>query len=156
MAVSIPVSVSRNFSVKATPAEVHKLLADVPESVSHFPKVDNLVDLGDGKYRWEMQKLGTSQVSLQIVYACKYVSNPQEGTITWTPVAGVGNGLIKGQWKIKAKDGGGTSIDFSTSGEITLPLPKLLGGIAKPIVANEFSGLVDTYIKNLVKTLGAA
>jgi carbon monoxide dehydrogenase subunit G len=156
MAVSIPISITRKFSVQATPAEVHRLLANVPESVSHFPKVENLVDLGDGKFRWEMQKLGTSQVSLQIIYACEYVSKPAEGSISWTPVAGVGNGQIRGQWKIRARDGGGTHVDFATTGELTLPLPKLLAGIAKPVVAGEFSGLVDSYIRNLTKTLGPA
>jgi carbon monoxide dehydrogenase subunit G len=69
MAVSIPIELGYEFSVKAPFKDVFAVLSDVPTSVSHFPKVDKLVDMGDGVYRWEMQKIGIASASLQTIYA---------------------------------------------------------------------------------------
>src|SRR5690242_503627 len=100
MSVSVPIELGYEFEVRAGFDEVFALLSDVPRSVSHFPKVDKLTDLGDGVYKWEMQKVGTAQVHLQTVYASKYASDKGKGTVTWTPVKGIGNALVGGSWKI--------------------------------------------------------
>ena len=155
MAIAVPINISRRFMVKASVAEAFKLLADVPESVSHFPKVHHLEDLGEGRYRWEMERVGTDKIGIQVIYACKYIPNPGNSTVIWTPVAGVGNGQMSGRWSIRQTEGV-TEIELQTAGEISLPIPKLMAALAKPIVASEFAGLVDTYIKNLTHTLGKA
>ena len=100
MTVSVDIDLGYEFAVKAPFKEVFDVLSDVPVSVSHFPKVDKLVDMGDGVYRWEMAKVGTAQVNIQTVYASKYVSDRKKGTVVWTPVKGVGNALVGGSWKI--------------------------------------------------------
>jgi carbon monoxide dehydrogenase subunit G len=153
MAITVPVELGYEFSVKAPVKEVFDLLSDVPASVSHFPKVDKLTDLGDGVYRWEMAKVGTAQVNIQTVYASKYVSDRKKGTVTWTPVQGEGNALVAGHWKIKpgAK---GTDIELALSGEVTVALPALMKMVVVPVVQGEFEKLVDKYVANLVKKFG--
>jgi hypothetical protein len=64
---------------RAKAAEVFAVLADVPRSVSHFPKVHQLKDLGDGVYQWDMEKVGTEHINIHTVYASKYVSNKAKG-----------------------------------------------------------------------------
>ena len=86
MAVTVNIDLGYEFQVKAKAAEVFLVLSDVPTSVSHFPKVDKLTDLGDGVYQWEMEKVGTAQVNIQTVYASRYVSSKSKGTVVWTPV----------------------------------------------------------------------
>ena len=86
MAVTVNIDLGYEFEVKAKAAEVFEVLSDVPTSVSHFPKVDKLTDMGDGVYKWEMEKVGTAQVNIQTVYASKYTSNKAKGTVVWTPV----------------------------------------------------------------------
>jgi len=81
MTVTVSIDLGYEFAVKAPFKEVFDLLSDVPTSVSHFPKVDKLVDLGDGVYRWEMAKVGRAQVNIQTVYASKYVSDRKKGTV---------------------------------------------------------------------------
>ena len=98
MAVIVPFDLSYEFEVKASAAEVFAVLADVPTSASHFPKVDKLVDLGGNSYRWELQKVGTAQVHIQTIYASTYVADRKKHTVTWTPVEGVGNAQIGGSW----------------------------------------------------------
>ena len=151
MAIKIEVKLNRDFGVNCSYDKVFQLLADVPLSVSHFPKVDKLVDIGDNSFRWEMAKTGVGKYSIQTVYACKYEASKEDGLIKWTPVSGVGNGNVEGQWNISG-DENFCNIKFSTTALLSLPLPRLAKAVVVPVVRREFNGMVDQYIKNLQKT----
>jgi carbon monoxide dehydrogenase subunit G len=153
MAVSVDIELGYEFTVKAAYKDVFDLLSDVPKSVSHFPKVDQLVDLGGGVYRWEMEKVGTAQVNIQTVYASKYVSDRKKGSVVWTPVKGEGNALVGGSWKI-AEAKKGTSLELKISGTVEVPLPGLMKVVVVPVVKGEFEKLVEKYIDNLIKKFG--
>lgn len=157
MAITVKIDLGYEFNVKAKAAEVFELLSDVPTSVSHFPKVDQLVDLGGNSYRWEMEKVGTAQVNIQTVYACKYVSKwdaaKGQGTVKWTPVKGVGNALVSGSWDISDQKKH-TAIALTIQGDIEVPLPGLMKMVVVPVVEGEFEKLVEKYIANLIKRFG--
>ena len=153
MTVSVDIELGYEFAVKAPFEEVFALLADVPLSASHFPQVDRLVDLGHGAYRWELQRVGTPQVGIQTVYACKYVSDAKKGTVTWTPVKGVGNAQLRGSWKITGRKGR-TRVVFRARGTIGVAMPALMRAIVVPVVEAEFERLVEKYIDNLIETFG--
>lgn len=153
MAISVNIDLGYEFSVKAAHKEVFDLLSDVPASVSHFPKVKQLVELGDGVYRWEMEKVGTAQIGIQTVYASRYVSDRRKGTVIWTPVEGEGNALVGGSWTISAGKPG-TDLVFKVKGTVTLPFPGLMKMVVVPLVQSEFEKLVETYIDNLIKRFG--
>lgn len=153
MAVTVPFDLAYEFEVKAKAADVFKVLADVPLSASHFPKVDRLVDLGGNAYRWELQKVGTAQVNIQTVYASKYVADKKKGTIVWTPVKGEGNGLVSGSWTITDKKKS-THVVLKIQGELTVPLPALMKMIVVPVVTSENEKLVEKYIDNLIERFG--
>ena len=154
MAISVGIDLGYEFAVKAPFDEVFGVLSDVPESVSHFPKVDKLTDLGDGVYKWEMQKVGTSQVNIQTVYASKYANDKAKGTVKWTPVKGVGNALVGGSWKITGGKGKATQCVLKIDGTVDVPLPGLMKMVVEPVVASEFEKLVEKYIANLCKRFG--
>ena len=151
MAFTASVEIRKQFDVSCPFDHVFDLLANVPKSVSHFPDVEQLVDLGDNTFRWEMKKIGIDRFFIQTIYACKYVDNKKEGTIKWTPVKGEGNGVVKGDWVIKALDEKRTHIELCTDGILEIPLPRLVKFVVAPVVAREFEKMVDTYIKNLYK-----
>ena len=157
MAITVKIDLGYEFNVKAKAAEVFELLSDVPTSVSHFPKVDQLVDLGGNSYRWEMEKVGTAQVNIQTVYACKYVSkwDAAKGvdTVKWTPVKGVGNALVSGSWDISDQKKH-TAVALAIQGDIEVPLPGLMKMVVVPVVEGEFEKLVEKYIANLIKRFG--
>jgi carbon monoxide dehydrogenase subunit G len=153
MAVSVDIDLGYEFTVKAPFDEVFDVLSDVPTSVSHFPKVEQLVDMGKGVYRWEMEKVGTAQVNIQTVYASQYVSDRKKGSVVWTPVKGVGNAQVGGSWSI-AKAKKGTALTLKTQGTVEVPLPGLMKMVVVPVVKNEFEGLVEKYIDNLIKRFG--
>lgn len=154
MAITVPVDLGYEFEVRAKADAVFALLSDVPASVAHFPKVEKLTDLGDGVYKWEMQKVGTAQVNIQTVYASKYVADRAKGTVKWTPVKGVGNAQVSGSWKITDNKGKSTKCVLKIDGTVDVPLPGLMKMVVEPVVAGEFEKLVDKYIDNLVKAFG--
>jgi carbon monoxide dehydrogenase subunit G len=153
MAITVAIDLGFEFDVKAKADEVFDVLSDVPTSASHFPKVDALVDLGGGRYRWEMEKIGVGSVQLQTIYASKYVSNRVNGSVVWTPVAGEGNALVSGSWQIK---GGkkSTNLVLQIQGKLDLPLPGLMKMVVAPLVESEFEKMVEQYIANLTQRFG--
>ncbi len=153
MTVNVAIKLGYEFEVKAPFKEVFDVLSDVPTSVSHFPKVHQLVDQGGGVYRWEMEKVGTAQVNIQTIYASKYVSNKAKGTVVWTPVEGVGNALVGGSWKI-TDNKKSTGLVLKIEGDVSVPLPGLMKMVVQPVVKGEFEGLVEKYIQNLIKRFG--
>lgn len=153
MTVNVAIDLGYEFTVKADVKTVFDLLSDVPKSVSHFPKVKKLTDLGDSSYRWEMQKVGAGQASLQTVYASHYVADRAKGSVVWTPVEGEGNALIGGSWKIK-KAKIGTAIAFKVDGTVMVPVPGLMKMVVAPVVQSEFESLVEKYIDALIKVFG--
>lgn len=152
MAFTVDISIDRKLKVKCPYAFVFDTLADVPYSAGHFPKVDELVDLGNECYRWEMEKIGLDRYYIQTVYACEYTWDKEEGWIRWAPVDGVGNGRVEGQWDLKDVGGTHTQARLQTTGALTLPFPRLAKVIVAPLVEREFTGLVDEYIENLKQT----
>jgi carbon monoxide dehydrogenase subunit G len=153
MAIKVNIDLGYEFAVKANFQTVFDTLSDVPKSAGFFPKVDQLVDLGDGVFRWEMAKIGLTQVNLQTIYASRYVSNKVKGSVIWTPVAGEGNALVSGSWKIVDKKKS-THLELNIQGELTLPLPGLMKMVMTPVVEGEFEKMTEQYIDNLTKHFG--
>lgn len=153
MAITVPIELGYEFEVKASAKEVFDVLSDVPTSVSHFPKVHQLVDLGDGVYRWEMEKVGTAQVNIQTIYACKYVSNRAKGSVVWTPVKGEGNAQVSGSWAI-TDNKKSTGVVLKIDAQVTVGLPALMKMVVAPVVEGEFEKLIEKYVDNLIKRFG--
>ena len=153
MAITVPFDLAYELEVKSPYATVFDLLSDVPTSASFFPKVARLVDMGEGAYRWEMDKVGTAQINIQTIYASKYVADRKKGTIIWTPVKGVGNGQIGGSWTLTDKKKS-TKLELSLKGDLTVPLPSLMKAVVAPFVVSENEKLVEKYLDNLIKRFG--
>lgn len=153
MAITVAIDLGFEFDVKAPMKDVFQVLAHVPDSASHYPQVDRLVDLGDGAYRWEMEKISVGSVDLQTVYACRYVANKAKGTVVWTPVTGQGNAVVSGSWKVTDKKKF-TRLVLQVEAELTLPLPALMKMVVAPLVEAEFESLTEQYIANLIQRFG--
>jgi carbon monoxide dehydrogenase subunit G len=148
MTVKVTIDLNRKLTVAADINTVFSLLSDVPASAEHFPKVHAITALSDNSFRWDMEKVGLGTHSIQTSYACLYIADSDAKTITWTPIKGEGNGIVSGKWEL-TEVATGTNISFKTKAELTLPLPGLLKLAISPLVKFEFSGMVDTYLRNL-------
>lgn len=153
MTIHVSINLGYEFAVKASAQTVFDLLSDVPASASHFPRVHKLVDLGSGVYRWEMEDMGLGPVSLQTVYASRYVADRSLGRVTWTPVDGEGNARVSGNWVVAPKKAS-TLITLRIVSDMILPLPSLMKGVVTPVVESEFEKLVEQYIDRLALAFG--
>lgn len=153
MAITVPFDLGYEFEVKSKLADVFALLSDVPASAAHFPKVAKLVDLGDQTYRWEMEKVGVGQMSIQTVYAARYVRDKKKGSIVWSPVPDEGNAQISGSWTLTANKQS-TKVALAIRGELTLPMPALMKKLIAPLVIAENEKLIEKYIDNLIAQFG--
>lgn len=159
--MKVEVSHTACFEVPADVETVFKLLADVPRSVQQFPNVDALVPLGDNRFRWEMAPIAVLNFSHQVVYACEYVSDGDELGLAWTPVEDVGNSRIAGRWRFerqagrRTKSSAGARVNFETSGQLDVPVPRLLRSAAAPLVEKQFRSLINRYHDNLKQALSA-
>ncbi len=153
MSMTVALNLGYEFDVKATAQEVYAVLADVPTSAGFYPHVEKLVDLGKGVYRWDMEKIGVGQISLQTVYASKYVGNKTKGTVVWSPVEGIGNAKVSGRWTIKAGKRS-THIVLTIEAELSMALPALMKAVVEPAVHAEFEKMTEQYIDNLIARFG--
>ncbi len=148
MTVKIAIDLNRKFIVNADINTIFSLISDVPASVAHFPKVQALTPLADNAFRWEMEEISSGGHSIQTIYACQYTTDSDAKTVVWTPIKGEGNGVVSGKWKLTEVPTG-THVSFTTKVELTMPFPRLLKLVVSPIVKLEFTGLVETYLRNL-------
>ena len=95
--------------------------------------------------------MGAAGISHQVCYACTYESDPRALTVVWSPVEGVGNGVIQGRWELSAA-GSGTLINFENTGLLKIPIPRLLKSAGVPFVKAAFARQIETYIENLCRT----
>ncbi|MCF8292157.1 MAG: SRPBCC family protein [Chlorobium sp.] len=152
MAFTVDINLQRDLETSCSTMVVFSLLADVPRSAAHFPGVDRLVDLGGNAYRWEMEKIGIGGYTLQqTIYACQYLDDASAGRVFWTPIEGVGNAGVEGEWIVAPKEEG-TTVRLNTRGRLTVDFPSFLQFVLSPLVQMEFTGMVDRYIENLGKT----
>lgn len=155
MSFTVAINIQKEFDTSCAPDNVYELLANVPRSASHFPKVDKLVDLGDNTYRWEMEKIGIGSYTLQqTIYASHYKADAVTRKINWTPVQGVGNAIVEGEWTIIPLEGK-TKVNLITKGNLTVDFPSFLEFIISPLVVMEFTGMIERYLTNLQETFSS-
>ena len=148
--MQIRVETRRRREIGAAPDQVFALLADVPDSVAHFPDVLELVS-EQGGYTWHMKPERIGPVRVQTIYACRYRIDRERRSVLWEPIAGIGNALVRGAWEIAPADPG-TRLTLRTEFDLELDVPRLLRGAAQPIVQSKLERLLDTYLDNLVRT----
>ncbi len=153
MAITVEIELEYELNVNASAAQAFELLSDLPTCAKQYPKVERLVDLGGGAYRWEMDKIGVGSANIQTIYASKYVSDKAKGTVVWTPVKGEGNADVSGSWKITAGKKS-TALALEVKGVLTVPLPGLMKMMVVPVVKLAFEKMTDEYVDNLAKLLG--
>jgi len=140
----------RAIDVRATPAQVYAVVADVPDSVAHFPDVESLV-LEGGAYRWTLKKAGVGRLSMQLVYACRYRTDEDALTVSWAADSTVGNAEVSGRWTIDAR-GTGTRLTLHNDLVLRANAPRLLRKAAEPVFVRENQRLMGIYMDHLKKT----
>lgn len=149
------IEINRRFQTDAAFDAVWALLSDTPRCIAHYPKLQRLVPLGESRYRWELTPIGAKGFSHQVVYAADYRQQRETGRVEWTPVPRIGNAQIRGHWQLEDQ-GGTTAVTLHTTGEVEIPVPLLLRGLAKPFVKQEFDRHIERFVGSIQRELEAA
>lgn len=150
---SVDVSIQHTMKTNAKFETVWALLADTPATLAYYPKLDQLVDLGDNCWRWELQAVGIKGISHQLIYSVRYGFDPDAGVISWMPLdAPDDNARVQGEFKI-TKQGQAIEIILSTDACLKVPAPQLLAGAIKPLVEREFKQQIRDFTANVENAL---
>lgn len=151
--MDLSTTTDQTFTVPASPDAAFRLVADVPDSVAHFPGLEDLEPAGPATWRWRLDKVGTGRLSLQTVYTCRYAPDPDRRTVIWDAVmTGEENARVTGSWTIDA-NGTGARLRLVNTLALSLPVPALMRRPAEALVRTENTRLVKQYIENLTRTL---
>ena len=152
MAFKVELEMNESIVFKCDYDKAFDLFMDAGKMSTFNPSQESYEDLGDNKYKYTMKKAGVSKYSMQLIYACQYEFDKENGIIKWTPIKGVGNGISSGDIKVKKTDGG-VAVDFYTKLIIEVPFSKLAKAIITPFVKKEFKDNVATINNNLKNAL---
>ena len=130
-----------------------ELVADVPLSAGHFPGLQQLDDLGEGVYRWNMRSFEVSKVNYQVQYTARYVSDPGPRTVVWNTVGADSNTRADGSWLVTA-DGEGAQLRFENRLVIRLAIPRLLARPAEKVVLTIMERQHETYLTRIAERMG--
>jgi carbon monoxide dehydrogenase subunit G len=148
MAFTMKLDLTREIKVNSDYDTAFEIFSNVAKMGSFFPKVEKLEDIGDGAWKWTLEEAGISKYNLQVVYAAKYNFDKENGKVTWSPVEGIGNAKNWGDVDIR-REGDKTAIRFHTDVELEIPFPSIVGSVIKPFVKSQFSGMLETFQKNV-------
>lgn len=148
----ITLDVHHQFEVETPYENVYSLLSDIPASASHFPNLQQIIQLDELSFRWELNPVGPAPYTTQPVFACMYTFTPEEGKIEWAPIRDVGNVALSGYWKIEDHHGR-CKVQLWMKGDLDVPIPSLMKFVAKPLITEEFKNYIRQYVENIHKTL---
>lgn len=156
MATIIPVKIDRYFDVAASPEEMFELITNVRRSASHFPDIQELVQLDDQTWRWEMQPVSYAGVAMQPKYVLRYSWDADRLHMRWDPVPQDDHFVVvEGHWQLQPR-GTGTNAYFLLDMQFDLPVPQMIAGMAKQLLTAELGKGVDQYVAAMTRTLGPA
>jgi carbon monoxide dehydrogenase subunit G len=152
MPVNVEVKYEKSFKVSCTAKSAFDLLSDVASNSTLFPKLEKIVNLGQGVWRWEMAPIGAGGISHHVKYTVKY-SHDGRTKIDWKPFPDQGNAHVSGSWLIKEDSAQGCTIVFRSSGDFEMPVPRLMKGLAENIMRSEFESQINSFLDQVKSKL---
>ena len=149
MSMKIKAAIKRSENVSTEGDKVYELLKPVEASPRFFPRVNRIQHLGDDRYHWWLEPMGTQKYQHRVEYVSQWEFDDAQRTIRWRPLD-MGNARISGVWSIEPKTQA-TRIALEIKAELKLDLPRWMQMVAEPIVQTEFQKLLNTYFDNVVQ-----
>lgn len=150
MSIKIKAAIKRCEQVTAQGEAVYQLLKPIEASHRFFPRVHRIDSLGEDRYHWWLEPMGTHKFQHRVEYASQWEFDDQQRTIRWRPLEQNGNARIAGVWSIEPA-AQSTRLALEIKAELKLDLPRWMQLVAEPIVQTEFQKLLNTYFDNVVQ-----
>jgi len=130
-----------------------RLLSDIPFTATCFPKVEELIDLGNNTYQWDLEPQGPPPYSVQTIYACRYRYNTPD-KISWEPIPEIGNAFFGGSWTLSPLHNR-CKAQFILNGEMDFPIPEFAEIMAKPLIRSLFNTLLNDFLDALQQRIAS-
>ena len=150
MTIKIKTKIQRSESVPADAGAVYALLKPVESSDRFFPRVKRIEPLGNQRFHWILEPMGTQKYQHQVQYASQWEYDDAAMTIRWRPLEDRGNARISGVWAIESGNSN-SRLALEIKAELLLDLPRWMQMVAEPIVQTEFQKLLNQYFDNVVR-----
>lgn len=129
-------------------------LADIPVTLSYFPKLKPLVALDSQRYQWEFERMGMGGIHHDLLFATEFSIDEGSGLIRFAALRGVGNGTLSGLFTT-IEDDKGTHCALEVEGVLKgFKVPRLLHLPAKPVIRKQFDAMVSQFVANVMTAYG--
>ena len=148
MAIKLAIDLNNAATMPISYEAAVPRLHPIKSVIELFPNLVSLEEKTPGRFYWRLKPIGPSGFEQKVTFATDITLDLKTGFIQVRPVAGEGNAIINGDWRM-VKQGDKTQVQMHTWGELNLALPFFLKTPAKPIVVYEFKNMLDKFIRNL-------
>ncbi len=131
----------------------YHFLSDIPQTATCFPNVEDLIDLGNNCFQWDLEPQGPPPYSVQTIYACRYEFN-KPGSIQWTPLTDIGNAFFSGSWSLTPQSNR-CKANFLLNGEMDFLIPEFAEIMAKPLIRSLFNSLLNDFLDALQQRIAS-
>lgn len=154
--MKVPLRIERGLTVAVPFSQALSLLDDLETTIRRFPKLKRLRPVGDQRYVWEMDTIGSrmAKIAHNVSYGAAYTVDRERGHLDWQPIPGEGNALIAGSLRLAAVDAGQSRLSFRVEGELKeVPVPLMYRLVAPPFIQGKFTSLVDRFLEQTAQSL---
>ncbi|MCB9778615.1 MAG: SRPBCC family protein [Alphaproteobacteria bacterium] len=150
--VEAQLSLSHLVQAPCAPDVAWALVSDVPRSVSHFPGLDGLDDLGGLRYRWRLARFEVGPVHFDASYTAQYHLDPAARVVRWETVQRE-NLAAAGSWTVLPL-GAGCQLAFQTRLDLSVPCPRVFRPAVQRAIPVISGKQMKTYAERIAATLG--
>ncbi len=147
--MKVPLNIERSLVIDVPQADALALLDDLEATIKRFPKLKRLRKLGEQRYLWEMDTIGSrmAKIAHNVSYGADYTVDRAAGVLRWEPLPCEGNAAIGGRFELMAEGEGRTRVRFQVRGELhDVPVPLMYRLVAPPFIQGKFTSLVDRFL----------
>jgi hypothetical protein len=129
-------------------------LADIPVTLSYFPKLKPLIALDSQQYKWEFKRMGMGGIHHDLLFATEFSVDKGSGLIRFVALRGIGNATLSGLFT-STEDNKGTHCALEVKGVLKgFKVPRLLHVPAKTVIRKQFDAMASQFVENVMTAYG--
>lgn len=149
--LDVDVTYKKAVTIKAPLEKVYGFLSDYEQSARNVPGIDSFTKKGQDHYRWVFKPVGAKSFSIRAEYETMF-SSVVNKEVSWESIPGKGNTDVKGRFRLKEAKAG-TRLDLDITVTAHLPLPRLMGFVARPAMEMQTQSTMEKYLQNIKRSL---
>lgn len=129
------------LEVKAPAADVVDFFCDPAEFQAAFSQMEKSEEIETGTWKWTLKEKSEKGIKFQAIYTVKYVR--EENVLTWETI----DGNMKSSGRTEVLDKGDHAVvNYKETISTSLPIPKLMTKVFRPIVQREVDKGIDDFL----------